>query len=75
MDIILFSHLTAEIAEIAEREVINSAIALISTLSPPCFGSYKSKIISSHRRWIGFHQFLPEIDEDKKYPDNPVYPV
>jgi len=22
-----------------------------------------------------FHQFLQEIDEDKKYPDNPVYPV
>ena len=25
--------------------------------------------------WIKFHQFLPEIDKDKKYPDNPVYPV
>jgi hypothetical protein len=23
----------------------------------------------------GFHQFLPEIDEDKKYPDIPVNPV
>ena len=26
--------------------------------------------------WIVFHQFLAEIDEDKKnYLDNPVYPV
>jgi hypothetical protein len=32
-------------------------------------------IIGSTEGGLSFHQFLPEIDEDKKYPDNPVDPV
>jgi len=32
-------------------------------------------ISSFHRRRIDFHQFLREIDEEKKYPEDPVYPV
>jgi hypothetical protein len=32
-------------------------------------------IIGPAKSGLSFHQFLPEIDEDKKYPDNPVYPV
>ncbi len=32
-------------------------------------------ILSSTEGGLLFHQFLQEIDEDKKYPDNPVDPV
>jgi len=47
-----------------------------STGSTGFIGFFNSLFAAfSHRRWIEFHQFLTEIDENKKYPDNPVYPV
>jgi hypothetical protein len=54
---------------------MDSILSFYSLTGSTGFKGNKSGMFFFLPKVNGFHQFLPEIDEDKKYPDIPVNPV